>query len=229
MNFLSHYYIDRTYEDSLFFLGVSTPDLASLFRRDCRIRPHMLPPAPSREEDPLMHSFHQGVSRHFEADALFHSCDFFFKETHDISQRIRETIPDSGKSRPSFIAHIALELILDRILISHHADLIPNYYGHFLAVNPEVTARLTERAMGRKLDGYPNFLKSFVARKSLYHYQEWERTLFILSKIVEGVRLPGEFIRHNLAFRELLEAYEADLAPRAEAELLTLAGQLKPL
>jgi hypothetical protein len=229
MNFLSHYYLDRTANNSLFFLGVSTPDLVSLFHRTSRLHQHKLPERPNVDDQPLAHHFHVGICRHFAADAVFHSSEFFLRETSLLARQIREQIPGSNPARPSFIAHIALELLLDRILISAHPDLVPGYYAHFSEEPPETIARLTEWITGKQLPQYPAFLRDFVARKSLYHYLEWDRMLFILQRIVEGVGLQAGFIRNDPDFQHLLEKYERNLTVTAEAELQSLAAAMGPV
>ncbi|MGB4775981.1 MAG: hypothetical protein WBP45_12460, partial [Daejeonella sp.] len=112
MNFLSHFYFDRNTQDPNLVLGTVLPDLIKNARKDWNLYPQ-------KREDRFIHSQEMtslltGWKRHLQVDCCFHSSKFFAEHTRAIRLLIAPVLEDSVV-RPSFFAHIALELMLDSI------------------------------------------------------------------------------------------------------------------
>lgn len=215
MNFISHYYLDREQVgDHLFFVGISTPDLVSVFNRTIRLRPHTLPLVMEDEAAPGDLSFYNGVLRHFEGDKVFHSSGFFHEETARICRLMEATLPESVRERTFFVAHILFELLLDKILIEADDTLVPAFYETIEQQPLSELVRLTEWVVATPMPGYPSFLERFTQRRYLLRYTDLDYVLFILRRIMEGVGIQSVAYLGERPFREMVVAYEAGLARR---------------
>ena len=155
MNFISHFYLDRNLDDSLFFVGVSTPDLVSVFDRTIRLKEGRMPLIMENEATKGEISFYNGVIRHFEVDKLFHTSDFFYSETEKIKNLLQEEFGKDHVPRAFFVAHVLFELILDRILIHHNNTLLPTFYDHLSRFPIKEYVRLTEWVTHTPMPAYP--------------------------------------------------------------------------
>lgn len=124
MHFLSHYYVDRHEPDPYRIVGALLPDISPGFTRTYN--------AVIRKNEWTMTGttarIHAGVLRHYDVDKQFHgSTSFEEAVAHGLGALI-----DSGLNRDryrlSFVAHIAVELMLDRQLIAADAGLVNVYY-----------------------------------------------------------------------------------------------------
>ena len=163
MNFLSHFYIDKNEENASFIVGVCTPDLVSLYNREIRIK--HLPILPSHSESYI--AFTKGILRHFEADKVFHSSPFFLQETEKVGIFLKTHFKDSGLKRSFFVAHVLVELMIDKILIAQAPQLIPDFYAHFEKVGHLQIAEMTQIAVGKEIETYPLFIQKFLQNHEL--------------------------------------------------------------
>ena len=108
MNFLSHFYFDRNNRDPNFVMGSILPDLVKNTRKDWNFHPQK---DANLYSSPELASLLKGWKRHLEIDKHFHSSAFFSAHTLAIRTAIGPVLENSP-IRPSFIAHIALELML---------------------------------------------------------------------------------------------------------------------
>ncbi len=215
MNFISHYFIDRELDDSLFVVGVCTPDLLSIFNRNVRLNEreiHRLFQGDQVSEHQM--SFAQGVIRHFQVDKLFHSSRFFHEETRLLSKQLRDEFTDSDIKRTFFVAHVLLELVLDKLLIHQDEKLLAQFYDHFSAHDASKMAALTAWLAQTELPSYENFLRNFVADRHLYHYTDWTYIVYVLKRILRRVGISEYNYLNAPAFMDFLERYEASLALR---------------
>jgi hypothetical protein len=213
MNFISHYFLDKEQDDSFFFVGISTPDLLSVFDRSIRLKENRLPLLMENEAVPAEVSFYNGVLRHFEVDALFHNSAFFHDETAHISRLVRDTFPGFGFHRLFFVSHVLFELLLDKILIDQHPDLLPEYFRHF-DQQPEYVTRLTQWVTRTEIPGYQNYYEKFVHRKHLYLYSDWKYVIYVLKRILQRVRVAKFSYLDDPRFLAVIRGYEAELTTR---------------
>ncbi|MCB0838264.1 MAG: hypothetical protein KDD63_22360 [Bacteroidetes bacterium] len=226
MNFISHFYLDRNLEDSFFFVGVSTPDLVSVFDRNVRLKEGRMPLLMENEATVEEISFYNGVIRHFEVDKVFHTSDFFYRETDKIKDLLHDTFGTDQVYRGFFVAHVLFELILDKILISHDSNLLPSFYEHLERYPIKEYVRLTEWVTHTPMPAYDAFLKRFIKKKYLYDYADWEHILYIIRKIVQGVGINQFEYLHSPGLISILDAYEKELAIYCFDEFSLLNEQL---
>ena len=186
MNFISHYFLDRDLDDSWFFAGISTPDLVSVFDRNVRLKKRRMPQMEEDASTPGQISFYKGVMRHFEGDRIFHSSDFFHTETAIITQHLKHSFLSGEVERSFFVAHIALELILDKVLIQTYHDLAPDFYAHLERYPVAEHVKMAEWITQTSLSAYGGFLEKFFTKKYIYSYRDWDHVIYVLKTDYAG-------------------------------------------
>lgn len=216
MNFIAHYFLDHSNPESFFAIGAATPDLLSIYNPGLRVKNHHLK-SQSLFFKPEHSIFHAGLKRHFQADAIFHSSEFFARETALISAAMHEKMEDANIPRKFFLAHILVELILDRVIMRDHPNIVMNYYHHFDTTSMKSVKETTEFVVGHDLPNYEHFLNKFKENRYLLHYLEWDHIIFVVKLILRRVGIENHQFTENPAFFDLLSTYEAGLMSRYPA------------
>ncbi|MXV13835.1 hypothetical protein [Hufsiella ginkgonis] len=182
MNFLSHYYFDRHATDPNLVLGTILPDLVKNADKTWHLHPARY--AKQLVNNAASTSLLYGWNRHLEIDKHFHSSAFFSNHTAEIRTKISPVL-DNSPVRPSFLAHISLELMLDSLLITgklvdpdafyvHLRQVDHNGLDRFLAING-----ITERGI------FFRFLQEFIQAKYLHSYQDPSNIIYALNRICQ--------------------------------------------
>lgn len=217
MNFVAHYFLDRNYESSSFAIGAATPDLLSIYNPSHRIKAAHIRGVSEGALDEHGRELLAGIKRHFHADRVFHSSDFFAEETKEISRSLATHFPDGEVPRKYFIAHVLLELVLDKVLIDHDPLLLDDYYGHFERMDPfRGIQEATTIISGQELPNYDQFLHKFTSNRYLFHYKEWDHILFVLSRIMRRVGIAQRQFLEDKRMMGLMEKLEVRLHERFE-------------
>jgi hypothetical protein len=214
MNFIAHFYMDRHVEDTLFFVGVSTPDWVSIFNRQIRVKENRLPLIMENEATPAEISFYHGIVRHLEVDRVFHSSSFFEYETAEISRLLKLHFAEEAVSRRFFVAHVMFELVLDKVLIQADPSLLPAYYSHLESCDMDQIVQLTEWITATPMPGYDGFVGKFIHKKFLYQYTDWNHVIYVLRRLLERVGVDTHEFLDTEAFMSLAKTYEAGLNRR---------------
>jgi acyl carrier protein phosphodiesterase len=209
MNFLAHFYLDRMHESSQFVVGAATPDLMSIYNSGFRIKASRVDHLPAETRAMVDPQFLLGLERHFHADRVFHSSPLFAQETHALSRMMEERFAEQELPRKYFIAHILLELLLDKVLIYHDADLLGDYYAHFARLAPYETLRQgTEIVSAHQMPNYEAFIGKFVDNKYLYHYTENDHLIYILRRLLRRVGIEQSHFLDDPRFDALMHDFE---------------------
>ena len=160
MHFLSHYYVDRHLGSAYFALGALIPDISPHFTRTYNgvIR--------RREWDfeGGLAEIHRGVLRHYDVDKQFHSSLQFQKSCQNaLSQMMIEGL-DRDRYRLSFLAHITVEVMLDRQLIVQNNGLTSVYYELLESIRMDnfrkyLKALMTDQQMEATIRVFERFLE----------------------------------------------------------------------
>jgi len=167
VNFLSHYYFERHSPCPERILGVLLPDL--LKNADKRYVFH-----PRRHEaqlfaDPKTRRISEGWYRHVEVDRAFHNSPFFLAHCRALRKELAPLL-EHLPVRPSFMAHIAIELLLDQLLMRDGmADPAALYEQLDRADRTAVRKYLT--VLGSvDVDLFLQFYEKFVASRYILEY-----------------------------------------------------------
>jgi hypothetical protein len=226
MNFIAHFYMDRHVADSLFFVGVSTPDWVSIFNRSIRVKENRLPLIMENEATPAEMSFYNGAMRHLEVDRVFHTSAFFAQETRIISDLFKQYLPQGAVPRSFFVAHVMFELVLDKVLIQADPSLLPAYYQHLESCRLDRMVQLTEWITSTPMPGYDLFLKKFIGKKYLYQYTDWNHVIYVLRRLLARVGVDMHEFLDTPEFWKLAQIYEDGLAQRHHEALLGFGKKL---
>lgn len=223
MNFLSHYYFDRASEDANVVMGTVLPDLIKNAAKEANLYPQkneFLFKGNPDEENLLA-----GWKRHLAVDLFFHSSHFFLEKTTELKQLIKPIVENTSV-RPSFLAHIGLELLLDHLLIEHNLIQVNHFYDKLNAVKKESLSDFLEHCNLKQPEVFFNFLEKFISSKYLLSYQQLENISYALNRIC--MRLWPETLNEKqlqqltlelAVFKEILQKDFMEIFEEIEAKL----------
>ena len=180
MNFLSHYYFDRNTSDPNQVLGSVLPDLVKNANKLWNLHPE-------KKKEEFSQSYHLtsilcGWRRHIFVDNYFHNSDFFKEHTRKIRTAIAPILEDSPV-RSFFMAHIALEVMLDSLLLTFELVNADDFYGH---LNQSHRPSITRFLEINELEDTPRFLHffdKFIEANYLNSYRETQNVMFALNRV----------------------------------------------
>ena len=129
---------------------------------------------------------------------------------------LREAVHPLELRRSFFIAHILFELILDKILVQQHPQLLEEFYEHMENPQLQDIESLTEWLLQHELPGYAHFYQRFVQRRYLEEYTEWKNIIYVLKRVMGRVNLDMKEVFYAPQVIACLEAYEKQLTPKVE-------------
>ncbi|MBC7426577.1 MAG: hypothetical protein H7321_08590 [Bacteroidia bacterium] len=197
MNYLGHFYFDRIKGIPAYNLGLVLPDLVKNFTG---IRLNLNEDLNLPESNNL---FLKGSKKHIVTDKIFHSSAFFkdaeaftlsmFKE-----KGVYQIIPRSW-----FLAHIANELILDKVLMLKENNLANDFYNDLNNINIEDLTQFLQSAGVVETASFLGKFQKFKDAAYLPHYLHNEKLVFALNRIYMRVGMNQEWINEQ---KQLLES-----------------------
>ncbi|MCX3263592.1 ACP phosphodiesterase [Pedobacter agri] len=180
MNFLSHYYFDRSNDDANVVMGTVLPDLIKNASKEANLYPQKneFLFLGNPDEEALL----KGWKRHLQVDLIFHSSTFFLEKTTQLKQLIKPVV-EATSVRPSFLAHIGLELLLDHLLIEHNLIQVNHFYEKLVAVEKTSLNDFLARSGLKNQSVFFKFLDGFISSKYLLSYQKLENISYALNRI----------------------------------------------
>jgi len=179
MNFLSHFYFDRHSEDPHLVLGAVLPDLVKNARKDWNLHPE-------RNSELVNSDFEssilEGWKRHMIVDRHFHNSVFFAEHTSEIKKAIIPALKNSVV-RPSFLAHISLELMLDSTLLTENHIQTVDFYSHLRQSDREAINRFLKLSSIDDTTQFFNFFDKFIQSNYLETYRESYNIMYALNRI----------------------------------------------
>jgi hypothetical protein len=180
MNFLSHFYFDRHSTNPELVLGTVLPDLIKNADKSWIIHPE------KRRElfgnDKALLSILKGWNRHVEVDRHFHCSDFFMEHSRIIRSLIVPCLENSPV-RPSFLSHIAIELMLDSLLISEGSIDADDFYTHLREVDRVALTKFFELNDLHDASIFFKFFDRFIDAAYLKNYNQPDNIVYALNRI----------------------------------------------
>jgi hypothetical protein len=180
MNFLSHFYFERDNPDHNMVMGVVLPDLIKNAKKDWNLNPQKQEAL--FDGNSTYQSILKGWNKHIEVDRLFHNSEFFKIQTGIVKQMILPSV-SSGPVKPFFLAHIALELVLDHLLVAGGKINVNTYYAHLSKSNTSELESFLVMAGIEDIQLFNRFLNSYITSKYLLSYQKAENITYALNRI----------------------------------------------
>ncbi len=208
MNFLSHFYFEQTLDNSYQSCGMLLPDLVKNAHKSFNIYPQKrVEHFPNTVN---MQAFLRGWKRHLEVDLVFHHSDFFYHHTAELKKSVLPLL-DLSPIRPSFFAHIGLELLLDHLLIVDEKIEIDTLYGHLDDIDEQELHHFLTLSGLNNPPLFFNYFEQFKKNRYLFAYEKIENLSHALRRIC--LRLwPEDFPESKLPdLTAILKDYSAVL------------------
>lgn len=177
MNFLSHYYFDRDTTSCYFILGTVLPDLLKNADKSIIIHPEKL-----YHPKPAINDLITGWQKHLEVDRYFHSSHFFTTRSHQLKNLLLLAIKGSPV-KPFFLGHIALELILDNLLITTRKISVNDFYDHLSSCQTEIIDEFLTFAGLKDTEVFFRFYEKFKKSRYLETYVDTQQIAYALKRI----------------------------------------------
>lgn len=176
MNFLSHYYFDRS-NDPWFNTGLVLPDLSRNF---CKGHLDLNQPF----EGPRFTALRNGSIVHLAKDKIFHQSAFFNECTHAIS----ELLDACGQwPRKWFFNHVLTEITLDRVLMDADPELCTAFYNDLHSVDAAEVARFLAFGGVKEYALFESRFNKFIEYAFIFDYQHNEKINTALSQLYRRV------------------------------------------
>ncbi|HAT92526.1 MAG TPA: hypothetical protein DCS36_09060 [Sphingobacterium sp.] len=172
MNFLSHFYFERFATNPERMVGGLLPDLLKNADKSFMLKPRQY--EDELLDNPLLEQLYIGWNRHIEVDRLFHNSPYFFHHTHQLKLKIQSSLAGLP-IRPSFMAHIALELLLDHILTQNKAVSIDKFYAALVHVNEDAVRKFMKINQLSDIPKFEKFYHQFIEWAYIYDYAQVEK------------------------------------------------------
>lgn len=184
MNFLSHYYFERYSRNPELVLGCVLPDLVKNADKDINVLPHKY--EPRFAGNPKLGNIYLGWHRHVEADRYFHNAPFFYTHTHALKLLLTPAVADTP-IRPSFLSHIALELLLDHLLLHHQAVHESDFYACLAAADRDTVARFLRLCNVQDTAFFFTYFNSFLRAQYIGSYRQFSQITHAIIQICRRV------------------------------------------
>lgn len=192
MNFLSHYYFYRYERNPELSLGCVLPDLLKNADKTRRLQPER------REMELLAHpklkNIYKGWKHHIETDRIFHNLPFFYEHTHGLRLLLAPVV-EGTLIRASFLSHIALELLLDHLLLLEGAADHEHFYEDLERVDRDAVHRFLTVCGMEDTQVFFAFFDQFLSDRYIGYYREMAevtRALLNICRRLWDVRLGEE-------------------------------------
>ena len=216
MNFLSHYYFDRDNANCYHTLGTVLPDLLKNADKTINLHPEKL-----HHPEPAINDIITGWQKHLEIDRYFHSSDFFLTRSHELKLLLKPAIA-SSPVKPFFLGHIALELILDNLLITTNKISVTDFYKHLDACNTDIIKEFLNFAGLADTARFFKFYEGFKKSRYLETYAEEHQIAYALKRICMRVWDNPFTPDQEQIMTDILSAYRKDMY----ADFMTIFDQI---
>lgn len=214
MNFLSHYYFDRHSTNCYHILGTVLPDLLKNADKTIILHPEKL-----HHHKNSVNSLIKGWQKHLDVDRYFHSSDFFLTHSHQLKELLRPAIEGSAV-KPFFLGHIAIELILDNLLLTTNKITVSGFYNHLELCDEEVINEFLTFSGLYNTDVFLTFFEAFKKHRYLQTYVDASQVAYALKRIcmrvwhqpfspIQEAALTGVIMNYRLQIQDsFMEIFE---------------------
>ncbi len=207
MNFLSHYYFDRCAADSYHVLGIVMPDLLKNADKAVVIHPEKL-----SHTDHQIQSVINGWKKHLQVDRHFHNTEFFTYHSHQLKLALLPALAGSPV-KPFFLGHIALELILDNLLLTNRLISADEFYRHLDNCADDTIRKFLTFNGVADTGVFIRFHTEFKRSRYLNTYTDTEQVAYALKRVCMRLWKQPFTAEQEGKLNEVLAAYRLKLQP----------------
>ena len=205
MNFLSHFYFDRDTRNCYHILGTVLPDLLKNADKSAILHPEKL-----HHQNPVINDIITGWKKHLEVDRYFHSSGFFIARSHELKKLLIPAI-ERSPVKPFFLGHIALELVLDNLLLTSGRVSVDDFYNNLAACDNDVIQEFLNFSGLEKTDMFFRFYEKFKHNRYLETYADTQQIAYALKRICMRVWHDPFTAEQEGMMNWVLSAYREDL------------------
>jgi hypothetical protein len=220
MNFLSHFYFDRHSTDCYHILGTVMPDLLKNADKNAVIHPEKL-----NHDAPEIQSIINGWKKHLEVDRHFHNADFFKTHSHQLKLHLLPALYGSPV-KPFFLGHIAVELILDNLLLTEGVIRADDFYRHLEGCKDHIIREFLDFSGYTDADLFLRFYASFKKNRYLQSYIEINQVAYALKRICMRIWNHPFSPEQEAILNDLLAGYRLHLQPDFSSIYKEIEGKL---
>jgi hypothetical protein len=182
VNYLSHGY--QYTDDPYFVAGTALPDWMNVLDR--RNRPRRTAALLWIDSpDERLASFARGVIQHLDDDRWFHQTASFMQLSTSLAVELRQFL--SVGHQAGFLGHIAVELLLDAVLIEDVPGRLDAYYNALSQLDTQSVQAAANRLLPRPVDRLTLLLPRFIAERFLADYADdrllWRRLNHVMHRV----------------------------------------------
>jgi len=203
---LSHFYFERDTANCYMVLGTVMPDLLKNADKTVIIHPEKL-----SHEDHDVNSIINGWNKHLLVDRYFHSSEFFLTHSHELKKQLLPAM-EGSPVKPFFLGHIALELILDNLLLTTGKVTAGGFYDHLDGCNPDIVGEFLTSSGLKNTAIFFKFYNEFKKSKYLNSYADTRQIAYALKRICMRVWKDPFTPENEAAMNGILTSYRASLA-----------------
>lgn len=180
MNFLSHYFVEGQPEEPLFASALLVPDLVSGFTKvyNQHIRKNTMPLPVA------LQWVNEGIVHHYVADRKFHNSRYFTHACQVALQEMLQAGLNRNQLRLSVLAHLAVELLLDRALLLQQPESCDRLYAVVEKADEELLqAYFNWHGLEHKNTVFLDRFRFFKHRKYIYLFSELKNLVLGMERI----------------------------------------------
>jgi hypothetical protein len=187
MNYFAHGF--AFLDDPYFLAGTAALDWLSVVDRKTRLRREQVEPFADGSGSPAAR-FAAGILRHLADDDWFHATAGFESATREMAGRFRAHLTATDENpRAAFLGHVAVELILDGVLIAEDPHRLTDYYASLAQVDPGWIAQAVFELTGQNVASLAWFCERFLEARFLFDYLDAAKLVFRLNQVVSRIKL----------------------------------------
>ena len=179
MNYLTHYYFFEKKDRPYYNCGLIFPDWLSAYGR---IKFNFEIVTQNGYELDLK----EGVLSHYLGDKIFHSSVYFKTYAHGIKELLETTSLNKDKLRFTFLAHVLLEMTIDRILLKINSDLGLSFYQSLAQCDTSYLLRFAKNNSAAD-DNFLALIQQFQKHQFVLKYNRTDVFIKSLVRIAQRV------------------------------------------
>ncbi|HRX16747.1 MAG TPA: hypothetical protein P5123_10570 [Spirochaetota bacterium] len=183
MNFLSHFYIQSIQNNNEYSVGVSLPDILSLYQNPRPVSSKIITEIATKQNiSPQESRLVCGMNAHYRADKIFHVSPWFANSMQSVCSLYTDIF---NRHLPQSLSHILVEILLDKYLIETNRDIISNFYDQYEKFDIKTAHCLFERCAFYDKSLFEKSLTRFKTLRYIENYRTHSGIALTLKQISE--------------------------------------------
>lgn len=138
-------------------------------------------------QDSVLASMARGVMQHHHDDRWFHQSESFARLSTTFAVQLRSFVLEGHQA--GFLGHIAVELLLDAVLVERVPERLDAYYNALLQLDADLVEETASRLLPRPVERLRLLIPRFIAERFLADYADDQRLWGRLNHVMRRVGL----------------------------------------